>query len=214
MVVAAGIAPGLAQARQYVGEWGEGLTIDVIPQDGGSQSLVASRVRFLAHAFVPEVEYDSAMVVKVQKGTFAFRAQGDVVVDPQGNYIEILEARPRIEFGQAPEGDGQEYLPTGATVPGCVGTPPTVLCVVGESLLGEGFVQLEPGFLVYLPAGSTCFFCNTTPLEAGAEVLVWSQQIAFHRASMTGTPVPASPVALDPSVSRGWMRLNPGSPCN
>jgi hypothetical protein len=213
-VVAAGLAPAWASARQYEGEWGEGLTIEPVREGEGEGALDAFGVWFAPHSFVPEVEYAAAMIVKVQQGTFAFRAQNEVVIDPQGDYLAVLMAMPRIQFGQTPAAVDQQYLPTAMTVPGCLGTPPTVLCVVGESVLGEGYVRLEPGDLVYLPENSTCFFCNTTPLEAEAQLLVWSQATAFQQRSMTGTPTPASPVALDPSVSHGWMRLNPGSPCN
>lgn len=229
MALAAGLAPGLTAASPFIGFWGEGLTFGAIDADNPQgETQRAHWVRFNPGAFVPEEPHDGAMVVKVERGTFAFRAQEDVIVDPQGSYIQILDADPDIEVGQAPAQSNQRYLPTGMTVPGCVGAPPTVLCLINSSILDGNYVRLEPGFTVYLPDDTTCFFCNLAETDDGAELVVWApasgfswqqKQGQFYAPPASPSPSPsmtpsATPSASDRSGRFGWTRLNPGSPCH
>jgi hypothetical protein len=183
------------------------------------EKLQAFDVGFAAHAYIPERTYPESMLVKVQTGTFAFRVQSEVLVDPEAADIEVLEANPPIPLGSNPNKDhaGRTFDPVG-TVQNCSGTPPHVLCLLDPDVLGENFVQLEAGDLVYLPDNSTCFFCNTTELDAGATLLVWAPATGFSWYEMDQAGLSTgfdSTVAVDQGLRtiRGWM-FNPGSRCN
>lgn len=245
-IVAAGVAPALARGQEGPGTWGEGLTIT--QNDGAGRVGVQMRsysVAFEPGAFVPEERFPEAMVVKVVSGTFAFRAQSDVLIDPQGGDIVLLKADPvvPVEHLPAPE---QQFKDDGMTLANCAGTAPQTLCLVNPTILMGRYVKLTPGFLVYLPDATTCFFCNTKDIvtegqtgdesrTAGetptggdgelGELLVWTPKSGggfswFDRwqdnASLAGTPVAGEPTpsAEGLTAARGWMRFNPGSPCN
>lgn len=192
-------------------------------------------------AYIPERIYPTGMVVKVQKGTFAFRVQSDVLVDPQGADIQILEADSPIPVGSVP-GGAHSFTANGPYINNCAGTAPTILCLLNPAIVEDQFmatggsspypaeeilfVQLEPGFTVYLPDDTMCFFCNTTgttgddtsPDNLGdqAALLVWSPTSGFSwydayqesQALASGTPVAQG---LGPTL--GWW-FNPGSPCH
>ena len=157
------------------------------------------------------------MVVKVQSGTFAFRVQSEVLVDPEGEAIEILEANPPIPLGSNPDNNrtGRTFSLVG-TVETCPGSAPNTLCLLDPDVLGENFVRLNEGDLVYLPDDTTCFFCNTTDVQA--ELLVWTPSTGFswhrlyesERATAASTPVAQQQGA---QVIQGWM-FNPGGRCN
>src|SRR5215217_6478979 len=68
------------------------------------EKLQSDTFTFNHGAYVPERIYPTGMVVKVLKGTFAFRVQSDVLVDPQNTTIKILEADSPIPVGSVPGG--------------------------------------------------------------------------------------------------------------
>jgi hypothetical protein len=157
----------------------------------------------------------------------------NVVVDPQGQQIHFVTSDPTIPFGENPD----NFIPITYTDQGqivsdwCVG-PSENLCELNPDNFGDEqtFVRLDPGFTVYLPPNSTCFFCNvssffpspeqTEQQDFGADVLVLASDEAiqfWQTGSADGTPVAAeqSTPAVQTSdlrVVRGWM-LNPGTNC-
>jgi hypothetical protein len=188
-------------------------------------------VTFQPTAYIPENTYEEAMVVLVTKGTLAFRVQSpDVFIDPQGNEIQLLEPRDPVTHAILPVDLGQPpkdmvpqpvFEPVGPIDPaGC--SSPTVqnLCLLDPGLFQDGtrFAQLVAGDIVYLPAKSTCFFCNTTETgDQQAEVLVWApgtgfdwyeQSLIDNALGGTGTPTTQGSGRIV-----GWM-LNPGAPCH
>ena len=236
LVAALGTAPGLVVAQEDQQDlqsvFGEDITVTRLEGLAArGERVQAYAVTFEETAFIPEREYPEAMVVKVQSGTFAFRAQSDVLIDPQGMDIRILEANPSIPVGSPPN-PNQRYDDTGETVANCSGTSPTVLCLINPTLLQDRYVQLEEGYTVYLPDNTTCFFCNTTGLQGGdttaspvpggdtspggtPELLVWAPSDDFSWYNLDqGTPTAeGTPSAQEQTAARGW-RLNPGSPCH
>lgn len=204
----------------------EGITVTTSddPGEQGDQ-LQAFAVTFAARAYIPERTYPESMVVKVQTGTFAFRVQSEVLVDPEGESIPILTANPPIDLGANPNaifvdddpGNDERIFTETGTVQNCSGTAPNTLCLLDPNVLGENFVQLTAGDLVYLPDNSTCFFCNTTELDAEAELLVWAPATGFSWQQLYEANLSTrsdSTVALDQGLrtTRGWM-FNPGTSC-
>jgi len=197
----------------------EGVTVTTSDESGRQgEQLQSFDVTIAPNAYIPERTYPESMVVKVQSGTFAFRVQSDVLVDPEADDFAILEANPPIPLGGNPEEDrvGRTFDPVG-TVENCSGTAPQSLCLLDPDVLGENFVRLQAGDLVYLPDNSTCFFCNTTELDAEAELLVWTPATGFSWQQLYEANLSIrsdSTVALDQGlrVTRGWM-FNPGSNC-
>lgn len=201
------------------------ITTSDDPGEQGDQ-LQAFDVTFAAHAYIPERTYPESMVVKVQSGAFAFRVQSEVLVDPEGDSIPVLTADPPIDLGANPNAifvdddpnNDERIFTEAGTVQNCSGTAPNTLCLLDPDVLGENFVQLVAGDLVYLPDNSTCFFCNTAELDAEAELLVWAPATGFSWHQLYEAQLSTrsdSTIALNPGLreTRGWM-FNPGSRCN
>jgi hypothetical protein len=186
-------------------------------------------------AYIPERTTDTeAIVVKVLAGTLAFRVQTpSVVVDPQGHDIQRVNAQPEIPLGEAP----MNINPSPSLTPGgvftevmnaCTGDRPTnTLCELDPRLFakGDAFVLLEPGYTVYLPPHSTCFFCNVVSVVPPADPSLQglqTQLLVLSSNSGVETWVEGS-ASTDPKYSairgqrlhdaRGWA-INPGSPCH
>jgi hypothetical protein len=242
------------QYQEVKQDWRSSFSRDItirpsVQKDSGEMGgqLPAFEVTFGDGAYIPERTYLGSMVVKVQSGTFAFRVQSEVLVDPQDEDIAILEAVPPIPLGGYPDDNhvGRSFDQVTApdnTVQNCSGTTPNRLCLLDPDELGERFVRLRPGFIVYLPDNSTCFFCNTTALDAQSEtvaasgspvaqeqegqpeLLVWAPANGFNWLQLYETEsatasefatAAGSPVAQEQGLqaSLGWM-LDPGSSCH
>ena len=223
---------GIEQDLKY--NFSEGLEITPLGEEPGVDDppFRAYSVKFAYGAFIPERTYDNAnpdqadaaMVVKVQAGTFAFRVQSDgVIVDPQGNELKFVNVTPGIPFGSSPNDatPTPSYTLDGAA-PGCIagGVPDQGLCLLDPDAFTDEqtYVQLEQGYTVYLPDGSTCFFCNTTELgDETAELLVWSaaaSEFSWYQLYLEGLAyASATPTAQGSGRILGWM-LDPGSNCN
>lgn len=250
-ILALGAAPGLVAADAGApGPFGEGITITSTQQPNAkSDELQAYEVGFDHGAYInEETALDTtreALIVKVLSGMFAFRVQGDVIVDPQDHDIQILVANPPIGVGD-PVTMAHEFQPratiANATCPGIqptsAATPPVTptrtLCLLNPALIAtelgapDGFVQLEPGFVVFLPPNSQCFFCNIVGKTGAdtsaantadqASLLVWGPTSGFswQDKSQAGSGLPtATPSASSLHGAVGWTVMrNPGSPCH
>jgi hypothetical protein len=209
LAVLLGASPGLVAAQQL--QFGDGIT--VTPGTVIDDLYQEFDITFDHGAYIPEKEaLPEAMVVKVRKGLFAFRAGGDVVVDPQGKDIFILKSDTPFDPGADP--GSQDFTSDGSTITDCVGTAPHILCVLKPDVFQDNqtFAQLEEGFTVYLPDPTICFFCNTLGIkdDAGnpadeADLLVLAPPGSI---GWSGTER-----ASGPSGSRAWL-LDPGSPCH
>jgi hypothetical protein len=188
-------------------------------------------------AYIPERTTDAeAIAVKVLAGTLAFRVQSpNVIIDPQGKEIQLVHTQPEIPLGEPPMNivsPSPSFSPGGPLMDvanACSGDIPTnTLCELNPSLFANGdtFVLLEPGYAVYLPPFSTCFFCNVTTVippadpdlqGSQARLLVWASDSEIAKWS---DPNSAS---TDPEYTavqgqrlheiRSWA-INPGSPCH
>jgi hypothetical protein len=200
-------------------------------------------VEFRPHAYVPELTYEEAMVVMVVEGSLAFRVQSnDVIVDPRGNggdlasdQITLLKTTDNegdpvtVPFGQSPSTVAPDQQPkyndngtmSDADCSRDPAGPLQDLCLLNPMLFADEmtFVKLEPGDITYLPAGSTCFFCNVT--DAGvtpAKVEVWAPGKDFSwydESQNSNATTAATPSAQAQGLHdfRSWI-LNPGSSCN
>ncbi len=185
-------------------------------------------VLFLDAAYVPELTYTEAMVVMVVQGELAFRVQSDdVIIDPQGaegeargNELALLHTDVPVEFGEPPRDASRQPVYSDAGIfsdSDC--SRPTVqdLCLLSPEQFADQttFVKLVPGNIVYLPAGSTCFFCNVTSTgDLEARVVVWTQgsDFSWYVQSLADNPTPSAHRQELHDV-QGWM-FNPGSRCH
>ena len=185
-------------------------------------------VDFLPTAYIPEQTYPEAMVVLVVEGELAFRVQSnDVIVDPQGNEgepsteIPLLVTDQVVAFGQSPkDASPQPIYSDNGTLSDAECSRPSIedLCLLDPAKFSDQvtFVKLEAGDIVYLPAGSTCFFCNVTDTgDEHARVLVWAPGTDFSWYEQGQLFTPDSRLIQGQGLreTRGWM-LNPGSPCH
>jgi hypothetical protein len=237
LIVVVGTAPGLL-ARQdqasdpeldYEGiEVFCGLTEDKVQKPceevDGFQTY---DVWFDPGHYIPEQTIRHALVVKVDAGSLAFRVRSDdVIVDSQGNPIELFTADPSYGFGTPPNTltpvPGYTPVPLHETLSDsdCFRTPPQKLCRLDPDLFaaGDQFVRLDVGDIVYLPAGSTCFLCNTTDFDDQvAKVQVWApgRDFAWYEGSLAfnSSETQGTPTMQGSGSAVGWM-FNPGGRCN
>jgi hypothetical protein len=211
------------------------------PVDG----MQTYNVEFNAAAYVPEKTYDEAIVVLVLEGQLAFRVQtGDVIFDPVGiggpgasNAVKILKTDITVPFGGTPSTalTQPQYQDLGGTMTDaeCSRPPLTNLCRLDPAKFADQqtFVLLEKDDIVYLPAGSSCFICNTTDVTHGdpssgspARALVWApgpsgpqgeSGFSWYVGSKADNPdgLSATPSARKSGQIVDWM-FNPGSRCN
>jgi hypothetical protein len=214
------------------------------PDDADPNARRNYEVVFLPTAYVPERAYPEALVVKVIQGELAFRVQSDdVIVDPQGDAgdeqgidIPLLETTDPVPFGQPPStlSPLPVYNDTGTSISDadCSRPPLQGLCLLPPELFADQqtFIELSAGDIVYLPAGSTCFFCNVSGAVVGdpdteatpaaaedqiAEVQVWGVRSFFSWDSNSPSMASGTPTAQGQDLQniRAW-RFNPGSPCH
>jgi hypothetical protein len=218
----------------------DGISVELDPTERdiatANQQVRAVPLVFEAQSYVPErrTPRNETMVVKILQGRFVFRVQSpDVIVDPQGNEIQLMTADPPIPLGESPadslggrspDPNPESRFSEGGPMPlsGCSNTDPS-LCALNPALFANGdtFVVLERGYTVILPPMSTCFFCNTTPVAEGdqtARALFWVSGEGYKE--WTGEELvlstePDQTLAQRQGLHeiRGWM-LDPGSPCH
>src|SRR5215203_702860 len=124
LVASLGIAPSMSakQGQEPHEDLESSFSIDIEMTCGGApcdvtEQFQAYDITFLPAAYIPERTYTGAMIVKVQEGTFAFRVQSnDVLVDPQGSEIQLLEANPPVPLGTPPKDVMPAFNPNG-TIP-------------------------------------------------------------------------------------------------
>jgi hypothetical protein len=250
LVFAIGTTPSLLADEGTPGPFGEGLQITTTQQPNTkTERDQAYNILFNHGAYINEEKSENLtkqpLIVKVLSGKFAFRVQADVIVDPQDHDIQILAADPSIAVGD-PVTQAHNFVPKAAiAATDCPGIPPTApttppttptrtLCLVNpalvESLLGasDGFIELDPGFMVYLPPNSQCFFCNVTGKTGDdtsannkadqASLLVWGPRSGFSwqtKSQQSMRPGAGAPEASTLHGAVGWkVMLNPGSPCH
>jgi hypothetical protein len=198
-------------------------------------------VLFDRGAYIPEQTTEHALVVKVEAGSLAFRTRThDVIIDSQGNPIELYTADPSYGFGTPPNTLTPEPGYTPVPPPDdvlsdsqCFRTPPEQkLCRLDPGVFANGdqFVRLDVGDIVYLPAGSDCFLCNTTDIGDGVEefedqgngkvavkVQVWApgSDFAWYKGSLkfNSSETQGTPTTQGSGRIVGWM-FNPGSRCH
>jgi hypothetical protein len=207
LVAALGLSPTLIAAQETdqgsLFSDGVDVTLDKTDKANGqkTQAIIAT---FEAQAYAPERTNPEAMVVKVLKGTLAFRVQSpDVVLDAQGNEIQLVTSKSPIGFGQAPSatpatGNNDpdvRFSPGGPMPTSTCSQTVSSFCALNPATFSDlvTFVVLESGYTVFLPAGSTCFFCNVTPTSAGdqtAQLLYWTsaQGLTITLASNSSFP--------------------------
>ncbi len=235
LVFAIGMTPGLLAAQDGTQKL-DFTDVTVRPLEGNGTAGKVNRdynVTLLDGAYIPEAQYPEAMVIKVLDGVLAFRVlTDDVIVDPAGDVPTLLTASPPIPPGSDPHNGtpGRTFAASGS-VQTCSGSPPNGLCLINQSVVGQDgdvFVELRPGYTVYLPSNTICFFCNVTGLDLkenkspisspGNQVvlLVWAPQANFSWLNGVGVPVPTpSASTQDLHDAVGWTVLrNPGSPCH
>jgi hypothetical protein len=188
LVFLLGLTPSLVVAQDEgtppgpVGELDPAAPGIYVSRGTSGPALGATTITFDGEAFIPEKAYP-AVFVKVLYGTFAFRVQGDVIVDPQDDDLTVLEATPPIGIA-TPPASTHEFNPVGtvfrASCPYATPSAFTALCLInpggladaakaaGTASLGEYFVELTQGQTVYIPEGTECFICNTTEIPSGA----------------------------------------------
>jgi hypothetical protein len=249
LVAMLGFAPGMLakQEETPIPDPAPSFEDIFVTCDVGECELVEGRqqtytVDFAQHSYIPElapdVTADEVIVVRVLKGTLAFRVQtADVIVDPQGTEISMLTTFDNdgipvtVPFGQTPSmvpDDKQpEYIVDPTKVAECSQGPLQDLCLLNPTQFADQmtFVQLEQDYIVYLPAGSTCFICNVTDTnpddqESGdtpAKVQVWAPGSGFswfeRSQEENSNATQATPSVQGSSRIVGWM-FNPGSRCN
>jgi len=226
LIALLGLAPGILAKQEQQGpifeddesSFSEGIT--VTPLDEGSDQFQVFNVDFDAGAYIPERTYPESMVIKIQSGTFAFRVQSEVIVDPQGEDLVVLEADPAIPLGSNPDDNhlNRVFTPNPTVVPLCQGIQGQELCLLDPDVLGENLVELKTGYAVYLPDNSTCFICNSTLTgDETASLLVWAPSSGFSWHDLDAANLSSRPRTMlveDPGLqpTRGWM-FNPGTNC-
>lgn len=253
-----GLLPGVVSAQDgnsdlkpspggTPGEIGETKAegIKVAPVSSSTdQSRELSVVTFEQGGYTIDDSAPSLLVAKVLSGSFAFRVQGPVLIDPQGEDIEVLQAHPGFGVGVEPP-PGNFFEPVGRIVfDHCpvAGPPgqPTTLCQIDPDIVAKEagvdanktnlFVRLVIGDTVVIPPNVQCFFCNVTGIENSpatpaatatasaddAQLLVWTEA-GFDWGAFANGQL-GNPATPTPSAQApGGLRaihMHPGSPCH
>lgn len=154
---------------------GAGISIEPVEgapsEGGGGKTLEQYIVTFEPTAYLPENRYPEAMVVKVQKGSFAIRVGEEdlVIVDPAGRQLSILESADypmvlRNDIGVVTDVDGN---------------PCETLCALPPNQT----VLVEEGSTLFIPEMVTCFLCNIS--GEFAELLVYPAVLQGQKFSWT-----------------------------
>jgi hypothetical protein len=223
-------------------DFSEGLAVAAVggPPEGVATFQVYDVAFTEQGAYIPErLNREEEVFVKVLAGYFAFRVQGNgVIVNPQGQPLErVLAVDPvtemvtdasRIALGTDPDlvPEARERIfKVDAANPeySCL---LDTLCVLDPADFDEGevFVRLDPGDTVYLPDLTTCFLCNSDPIdpttgeidptaEIEANVLIWTPTTAFNGDLESAASHMARIQEGQLRAAPAW-RLNPGSNCN
>jgi hypothetical protein len=130
-----------------------------------------------------------------------FRVEGPGVVVEQHTRNEILRrvVSDPLPFRSLTE--TVDPLPTYVQAEGldnanCSNSPRSDLCILDPEVFADEqtFIELIAGDVVYIPANSTCFFCNISGINS------------------QGTPVPGTPVPdANTAVVQIWAPGQPGS---
>jgi hypothetical protein len=140
---------------------GSGIRYEILPgttQGGGGQQLQPYLFTFDLYASIPGYPYSEPMIVSVRTGSFAFSAGNEnlVVIDAAGAPIPML----------ATIDDPPHFLERRSVLVDDTGQPCISLCAIpaGQTVL------VQPGNTVYLPGGTTCFWCSIDTMGAELEV--------------------------------------------
>ena len=231
-----GMAPAMLARQGQEPDWSEiqvgcGVEFSECPEVDGNQTYT---VGLSDSAYFPEIPYPETMVVKVMSGTLAFRTSGPgVVVEFQRNELFRRVSDVPLPFGTPantlnplPNYDQGDALNSGDCSNSQLGTE----CILNPAVFADEmtFVELLEGDIVYVPANSTCFFCNITGIDSpgtvvpgnnAAVVQVWApgqQGTTWFDLSQTNHMQGQAPARLEGQKLHdvsAWM-LNPGSPCH
>jgi hypothetical protein len=236
-VLAFGFAVTLGMAPAMLARQGEPDWSDIEVTCGGERCVEVDGyqtygVALADSAFFPEVTYDTTIVVRIVEGALAFRVAPratDVMVEPAGNGIPILQTNVRVPFGQltAPS-PTPTFTNTGRSLSAsqCSVPPHRNLCRLDPNQFRNmvTFVQLGTDDIVYIPASSMCFVCNVTGIAGTPGTVDNAARVEIWAPGNEGTWYEVSQnQALGPTQTRleeqelhdisAWM-LNPGSPCH